>query len=197
MAGGLAKDAHRAHNAGMRLVLVLLAMLVIAATARADQTDPRLDGLFADLQTIEGGQRADAIANQIWSIWIASDDEAANELMSAGIALMSLGRPLEALHRFDKLVEIAPQFAEAWNKRATVHYLLDHYQQSVDDIERTLALEPRHFGALSGLGLIYMETGDDDIALRAFESALKVNPHLSGARHNIEMINRRLKQKAI
>jgi len=181
----------------MRFILVLVVALLTAVAARADQTDPRLAELFADLQAAQEGEPATIIANQIWTIWIASDDTAAGELMAAGIALMSLGRPIEALARFDKLVEIAPQFAEAWNKRATVHYLLDNYQQSVDDIERTLALEPRHFGALSGLGLIYMETGEDDIALRAFEGALKVNPHLPGARRNIEIINGRLKQKAI
>jgi tetratricopeptide (TPR) repeat protein len=181
----------------MRFILFVLAVLLIAPAARADQTDPRLADLFTRLQSTMAEEQANAIANQIWSIWITSDDAAAGDLMAAGIALMSLGRPAEALDRFDKLVEIAPQFAEAWNKRATVHFLLDNYQQSVDDIERTLALEPRHFGALSGLGLIYMETGEDDIALRAFEGALKVNPHLPGARQNIEIINRRLKQKAI
>ncbi len=181
----------------MRIVFMALVILLTAPAARADQNDPRLDGLFSQLQTFETVEQASGTTNRIWSIWIASDNAAAAELMAVGIALMSMKRLVEALARFDKLVEIAPQFAEAWNKRATVHYLLDNFQQSFDDIGRTLALEPRHFGALSGLGLIYIETGEDDVALRAFEAALEANPHAPGARQHIEIINRRLKGKAI
>ncbi|MCP4330155.1 MAG: tetratricopeptide repeat protein [Alphaproteobacteria bacterium] len=174
-----------------------VALLLGSSATNADQSDPRLAELFSGLLAAEGQNEADRITDEIWTIWVASDDETANELMSAGVALMALGRPADALLRFDKLVEIAPKFAEAWNKRATVHYLLDNYQESVDDIERTLELEPRHFGALSGLGLIYMETGDEEIAIRAFEGALKVHPYLPGARHNIEILNERLQRKEI
>jgi tetratricopeptide (TPR) repeat protein len=184
----------------MRALLIALTgvlFVLFSVAARADQNDPRLDQLFARLQTTDDENEAKAIADEIWAIWTESDNEMANELMSAGIALMVLGRNEEALDRFNKVVEIAPDFAEGWNKRATVHYLLDEYQESVDDIERTLELEPRHFGALSGLGLIYMEPGEDDIAIRAFEGALKVNPHLPGAKLNIETINNRLHRKDI
>ncbi len=192
-----AKTPHILRMGRISAIVVALLMMAASSAVVADQDDPRLADLFARLRVTSDLAEADAVTDEIWAIWVASDDESATELMSAGIALMALGRPAEALPRFDKLVEIAPQFAEGWNKRATVHYLLDNYQESVDDIERTLALEPRHFGALSGLGLIYMETGDDAVALRAFEGALEVNPHLPGTRRNIEIINDRLDRKEI
>jgi tetratricopeptide (TPR) repeat protein len=97
-----------------------------------------------------------------------------------------------ALEYFDRLVEHAPGFAEGWNKRATVYYLMENYEASVLDIERTLELEPRHFGALSGLGMIYDAIGEPAAALRSFEAAVAINPHLDGARQRIEALRREL-----
>ncbi|MFQ5902310.1 MAG: tetratricopeptide repeat protein [Candidatus Binatia bacterium] len=103
----------------------------------------------------------------------------------------------EALVSFNKVVEADPDFAEGWNKRATVYYLMGEFVASVRDIERTLTLEPRHFGALSGLGLIYLALGEDRLALEAFEAALKVNPHLPGAQAHAEEVRWRLRGKRI
>ncbi len=172
-------------------------MIALTGVVRADQNDPRLDALFAQLEETDDPDRGRVLTDEIWQIWVASEDNAANDLMGSGIAFMAQGQMLAALMRFDKLVEIAPGFAEAWNKRATVNYLLERYQESIDDIERTLVLEPRHFGALAGLGLIYADTGKEEIALRAFERALEINPHLPGARENIETLRRRLKDRSI
>src|ERR671938_247070 len=112
------------------------------------QGDPRLDGLFVRLK-------------------------AATTQAEAAIDRRDY---LDALDALDTLVRKAPDFAEAWNKRATVRYLIRDYRGSVLDIERTLALEPRHFGALSGLGLIYLAVDDPRAAARSFAAALAVYP---------------------
>jgi tetratricopeptide (TPR) repeat protein len=161
--------------------------------AAADQQDQRLDGLFARLQTTSSRAEAQAAEQQIWQIWIESDDGEANRLMHGGIAAMASRQHALALDFFDRLVERAPGFAEGWNKRATVYYLMGNYRASVLDIERTLELEPRHFGALSGLGLIYDAIEDPAAALRSFEAAVAINPHLAGTRQRIEELRRQLR----
>lgn len=176
----------------LRAMTVALSMIALAPAA-ADQTDPRLDGLFARLQSTDRPGEAQALEQRIWQIWIESDDPKENRLMALGIRAMSLRRLPQALERFDRLVEVAPEFAEAWNKRATVHYLMGNYGASVRDIQRTLALEPRHFGALSGLGLIYDALEEPAAALRSFEAALEINPHMEGPRQRMEELRRSLR----
>jgi len=161
--------------------------------ALADQQDLRLEGLFARLQATSSRVEAQAAQQQIWQIWIESDDGMANRLMQGGIEAMAARQNALALQFFDRLVERAPDFAEGWNKRATVHYLMDDYAASVLDIERTLELEPRHFGALSGLGMIYDAIGEPAAALRSFEAAAAINPHLDGTRQRIEALRRELR----
>ena len=153
----------------------------------------RLDGLFERLQTTSSRTEAEAAQQQIWQIWIESDDCLANRLMQGGIQAMAARQHGLALQYFDRLVERAPEFAEGWNKRATVHYLMDDYEASVLDIERTLELEPRHFGALSGLGMIYDAIGKPAAALRSFEAAVAINPHLDGTRQRIDELRRQLR----
>jgi tetratricopeptide (TPR) repeat protein len=112
--------------------------------------------------------------------------------MRQGTVAMSQGQLGRALERFDRIVDLAPEFAEGWNKRATVLYLMGDYQASVLDIQRTLELEPRHFGALSGLGLIYDAIEEPAAALRSFEAALEIHPHLVGTLQRIEELRRQL-----
>jgi tetratricopeptide (TPR) repeat protein len=181
----------------MRRALILLlwcaiALPGVAGRAAADQLDGRLDGLFDQLQTTTSAAEAAAAQQQIWQIWVESDDASVNRLMSAGIRAMSAQQYAVALATFDRMVRQAPEFAEGWNKRATVHYLMENYGASVVDIERTLELEPRHFGALSGLGLIYDAIEEPAAALRSFEAAVAINPHLYGTRQRIEILRKQL-----
>lgn len=173
----------------MMLTRCLMAVLLAAcwvSPAPADQNDRRLDRLFAQLQST--GDRAEAVAIQesIWGLWFQSEDAAVTRWMRRGNIALNQGRLDEALAAFDQVVREAPEFAEGWNRRATLHYLMGSYAASVRDVERTLALEPRHFGALSGLGLINLRLGHNDQAIKAFREALKVNPHLTGAKANLE-----------
>lgn len=175
----------------------LAASLLLALPAQSDQNDPRLPPLFDILRETDDPREAQLAERQIWAIWMTAEDETVGLLMRQGLAAMSAEDLKSAFEIFTAMVEIAPDFAEAWNKRATVLYLMGAYLESIADIGRTLELEPRHFGALSGLGLCNAELENDEAALDAFERALAVNPHMDGARANAELIRQRLKGKAI
>ncbi len=174
-------------------IVALVALLVLPlGAASADQTDPRLDRLFAVLQTTDSDRDARQAERLIWSIWIENDDPAAETSMSNGIEAMSRNRLEDALAIFDRLVNESPDFAEGWNKRATVNFMLGNLEQSLADVAETLDLEPRHFGALSGLGQISLAQQDEAAALAAFEDALAVNPRLAGSQRIIDTLRSRV-----
>ena len=183
----------------LAIAVIMAASALLAATrpAAADQNDRRLDGLFARLLEAQGSREAQQVEGKIWQIWGQSDDGAVRGLMQDGAAAMERGDYPHALAKFDQMVVIAPDFAEGWNKRATVHYLLGNYGQSLADIARTLELEPRHFGALSGRGLIYVQLEDERRALKAFEEALAIHPNLAAAAANAEQLRKILHDREI
>lgn len=153
------------------------------AAPEASARDQRLDTLFARLKTTKDEAEGDTIVAEIWQVWMQSGDAALDEAMER--AVLAMGRvPGLALPILDDIVARAPQWAEAWNKRATALFLLGEYDRSLADIDRVLALEPRHFGALAGIGFIRMSQGESRQALRALRRALAVNPFLK-ERHGI------------
>ena len=181
-----------------QLALLLLCCFAIAAApAAADQTDPALDGLFAKLQHQDAAPRAARLTEEIWRRWLDSGDAALNERLETGIIAMNAGYLRLAHDVFDDVIGQAPAFAEGWNKRATVRYFLGDHTGSIADCARVLELEPRHFGALSGLGMIHVALGEEAEAIRWFERALAVNPHLPGVKENISILRERLRGKAI
>lgn len=182
---------------GLFVLMVLAVVVSLPVGVPAGQTDKRLDVIFERLQTTESQEEAAVLTDMVWAIWIESDNDTVNAFMANGIEEMSRRNFDEAAAAFTKVIEADPDFAEGWNKRATVYYLMGEYESSIRDVERTLALEPRHFGALSGLGLIYLALGDGWAALRAFEAALKVNPHLTSARVHVEELRKHLGGKPI
>ena len=121
----------------------------------------------------------------IWEIWTESENAKVNRAMLIGIASMHAGQLGTALNKFNEVIQLAPDFAEGWNKRATIFYLMKKFDRSVNDIVQTLKLEPRHFGALSGLGLINQAIGQNKAAIKAFEHALDLNPHLPGLKEKV------------
>ena len=98
---------------------------------------------------------------------------------------------------FSRVVIYDAEFAEGWNKRATVEFLMDDYKASVADIEKTLALEPHHWGALSGLGQVYLALDNDEAALRAFKKALEINPHLTSVKAKVQELEAKLEKHRI
>lgn len=182
----------------MRYVLTLLLTLFVGGfAAQAAQDDPRLDPLFERLQETADPHEAARIQERIWDLWMYSDKEDLNALMKQGTFALG-ARDFElALESFNALIELAPNMAEAWNKRATLFFLMENYQASVADVKKTLSLEPRHFGAIVGMGLIYDVLGEREAALEAFRRGLKVNPHMPHIRKKSEQLSRELKDSNI
>ena len=182
-----------------RFLSLVLALAVLASPmgARADQTSPELDGLFERLKTISGTAETAAVEAAIWIIWIHRGTAEIDRDMALGIAAINEGDYRRSLSYFDRMVRTAPDFAEAWNKRATVHYLMGNFDASVADIRRTLALEPRHFGALSGMGLIYDAIGNRTAAAKVWEKALEIHPNMPGMKARIEELRAKAKGRAL
>ena len=184
----------------MRTVLASLALvflLLYGVAASAGQEDPRLDGLFERLQSTGDKLDAARIEAKIWHIWLQAGQEDLNVLMRQGARAMSTNDLALALESFNALIRLAPNLAEAWNKRATLYYLMRNFDASIADVKQTLALEPRHFGAIAGLGLIYEQLGNLPAALQAFREGLKVNPHMASIREKSQKIARELKDRNI
>jgi tetratricopeptide (TPR) repeat protein len=172
-------------------LLAALLMVLAAVPAYADQNDPRLPALFARLHDASDPSTAANLREQIWDIWFDAREPEVDQLMEQGETAMAAGQLRMALAMFDAVIERRPDFAEGWNRRATTYYMLGAYDQSEADVARVLRLEPRHFGALSGLGLIHTARERFDAAIAAYERALEVDPNLPGARINLDLLRRR------
>jgi tetratricopeptide (TPR) repeat protein len=137
-----------------------------------------LDLLFEALKVAPDEASSKAIEERIWALWVASGSDTANLLMTRVKTAIDAEDLDLAIKLLDAIVEIKPDYIEGWNRRATVYYLKKDYGRSLSDISRTLALEPRHFAAFAGLGMIMQDIGDDKRALDAFRRALAINPRL-------------------
>jgi tetratricopeptide (TPR) repeat protein len=137
-----------------------------------------IDFLFGALKAAPDQASAKHVEARIWALWLQTPSDTAALLMSRAKAAVDAQKYDVALKLLDSLVKLRPDYTEAWNRRATVYYLKNDYVHSLQDIQQVLTREPRHFGALAGLGMIMQEVGDDKRALDAFRRALAVNPHL-------------------
>jgi len=144
---------------------------------RGDRTH-NLDTLFQALKIAPDDTSAKAIEDRIWTLWILSGSDTCNLLMSRVKSATDSKDYDLAIKLLDAIIEIKPDYVEAWNRRATVYYMKKDFAHSLADIRQVLAREPRHFGALAGLGLIMQDIGDDKHALEAYRKALEVHPHL-------------------
>jgi tetratricopeptide (TPR) repeat protein len=159
---------------------VLFVMLVSPGIALADQNSPKLPGLFKQLQSATDPAVIAETEQMIWRIWSLPGDRKASVPFVQGMVSMNEGKLKQALALFSNVTETAPDFAEGWNKRATVAYYLGDYETSVHDIQKTLSLEPRHFGALSGLALIYQSSGLESQALDVLIQVKEIYPAMPG-----------------
>ena len=182
-----------------RFLLVALAAAYLATgpiAARAAQDDPRLDGLFQKLNA-GSDEEARGIERQIWQIWVEHKNPEVARLMRRGMSALNEDDAQQALDDFGRVVRADKNFAEGWNKRATVEFVMGDFDASVADIERTLALEPRHFGALSGLGQIYLAMNKKAQALKALRAALAIDPHLDGVRERVDELKKEVEGSPI
>ena len=148
-----------------------------AKLPKADRTKG-LDFLFGALKAAPDEDSAKAVEARIWAIWLHTPSDTAALLMSRAKVAMDAQQMDIALKLLDAVIKLRPDYTEAWNRRATLYYLQNDYMRSMADIEQVLIREPRHFGALAGLGMIMQDLGDDKRALDAFRKALAINPHL-------------------
>ena len=147
-----------------------------------------LDTLFAKLQYATDPVAIQTLEAGIWEQWTMLPDPKQRELMLRGIAEMQQQQLKASVETYSRLIEMAPDLSEAWNKRATAHWLLGNFAASLADICETVKREPRHFGAYSGLGMIRAEMGENGRAVAAFELARKWNPHIVGIDAEIERL---------
>jgi len=143
----------------------------------ADRTKG-LDFLFGALKAAPDEASAKHVEARIWAIWLQTPSDTAALLMARAKAAIDVQQTDVALKLLDAVIKLRPDYTEAWNRRATLYYLKNDYGRSLADIQQVLIREPRHFGALAGLGMIMHDLGDDKRALDAFRKALAVNPYL-------------------
>jgi len=137
-----------------------------------------LDRLFEALKIAPDDESAKYIENRIWAVWMASSSDTADLLMSR-VKTASEGKDFDlAIKLLDAIIDLKPDYVEAWNRRATIFYMKKDFGRAIEDIHQVLAREPRHFGALSGLGIILQEVGEEKQALEVFRRALAIHPHL-------------------
>ncbi len=179
------------------LLIALIAALGPALPVWADQNDPKLDALFEQLRTTTDKETGSRIESKIWGIWVHRGKSDIDSHMALGIKAMRTGALKLSLRQFNKVVSLDPEFAEGWNKRATVHYMMGRLDESVADIQRTLALEPRHYGAISGMALIFDATENVKGALKAWQQVLEFTPYNEDIRKRVEQLKSELEGKPI
>ena len=188
------------------LVTAIIAMMMAVPVVASAQDDPRvipppkqqkklpeapsklpkvgadrsrgLDFLFGALKAAPDEASARHVEARIWAQWLQTPSDTAALLMVRAKVALDAQQIDVALKLLDAVVKLRPDYIEAWNRRATIYYLKNDYAHSLEDIQQVLSREPRHFGALAGLGMIMQDIGDDKRALDAFRKALAVNPYL-------------------
>jgi tetratricopeptide (TPR) repeat protein len=173
-------------------VAVTALFLAGCATPGGAPYQAQLDDLFQRLGSTTSDEEAHQIETAILEVWDESGQPDVDALMTQGSDMMRRGNLYGALIIFDRVVERAPGFAEGYNHRALVHALRNEYPEALADIQHVLAIEPRHFGALVGLGQILLLYDLDEQALHAFQAALSVNPHLAAVRNRVERLQDKL-----
>ncbi len=188
-------------NPMSRIVMLFAALFLAVAfaspasfaqtTPLAAQTD-ELDSLFAKLRDPATGSEVLRIEPKIWSLWMTQGNAAENQQLAEATTAMGILAYAKSLEKLNALIATTQNFSEAYNKRATLYYLMGRYDESLGDIDKTLDLEPRHFGALSGRGMVLLKQGKNAEALKAFKEALSVNPNMTGAKISVQQLEKLL-----
>ena len=174
------KETYLKNHLNMRVMfkifIISISILFASKIAIADQNDPRLNNLFKKLNETENQDEIRDLISDIWNIWYEVDDPKVIEYFEKGIQAMNIRNYPLAIRFFNNLIEEDPNFAEGWNKRATVHFMMGNFDESMQDIIKTLELEPRHFGALDGMSLIFIHQGQFQQAIDVYDKMLEIFP---------------------
>ena len=187
----------------MKNILVILVLsLLFFNNTNSEERDLKLNELFIQLKNNNDVTSAFEIEKKIWKIWSIhpSNDRRGyrlTELLAHGSFLMTEQKLNRAYEIFSQIILVDPNWSEAWNKRATVLYLLGRYQQSQKDIDEVLKLEKRHFGALSGQGLVQIKLGNYEKAIKSYQAAQKIYPSIRAAKVMIPQLKKLIKDKAV
>ena len=171
----------------MKKLIILL--IIISNFAHADQKDDRLSELFDKLFLSTNNMEASKLLFNIWDIWSIADNQETQIIFDEANQLMDVGELDNAIELFTKVIKQSPEFAEGWNKRATVYFLKGELNKSIKDIEKTLYLEPRHFGALDGLAEIYLIKDDLISAATTYKRILEIIPSSKKSQERLKLIN--------
>jgi tetratricopeptide (TPR) repeat protein len=162
----------------------------------ADRTHG-LDFLFGALKAAPDEASARHVEARIWALWLQTPSDTAALLMMRAKVAMDAQQMDVALKLLDAVVKLRPDYVEGWNRRATLYYLRNDYAHSLEDIEQVLVREPRHFGALAGLGMIMQDLGDEKRALDAFRKALAVDPYLEKVPELVKTLSEKVEGRDI
>jgi tetratricopeptide (TPR) repeat protein len=177
-------------------ILALAAALTLAACGvnerAASRTDPELDALFVQLEQAPDADAAAALEQQIWLRWSDSGSPTVNVLLERAAAAESDGDPELAERFLDQASDLAPEYAEPWNRRANLAYRAEDFPGAIAAIQETLKREPRHFAALTALGIIYEELNQPRAALDAYRAALAIHPYYDVAQQGVRRLEPRI-----
>ena len=171
------------------IIFLLVFNYLIFSSATADQSDPRLDELFLNVKDSQNELSSSVYIASIWKIWSETNDPKSQQLYNLGNQLLKQRKYNQSLIVFNQLIINKPDFAEGWNKRATLHFLMGNFNDSIKDIDKTLDLEPRHFGALDGLGQIHFKLNNFSESIHTYERLLTIVPHSSSAKKMLKLMN--------
>ena len=180
-----------------KIFLTFFIYLILTNYSISNERESQLDELFENLQ-ISDASLSYGIEQKIWSLWSTHpSDQSLTIKLSEGSKLVREKQLIKAKKIFTDVIELDPKWAEAWNKRATVFYLLQNYEASQKDIDEVLKLEQRHFGALAGQGLVNIQLKNYEKAIRSYEQAQEIYPAMRSPKIMIEQIEELMKQQTI
>ena len=181
----------------MKKILITLFIFLINTVTHANDQSKELDKLFIELKKNIPSKSAN-IEQKIWLLWSTHpSDEKLTALLDEGSKLVQDQKLYKAISIFTHAIEIDPTWAEAWNKRATVFYMVGEFQKSQDDIDKVLELENRHFGALAGQGMVNIKLKNYDKAKRSYQKAQEIYPAMKSSKVMIEQIEELIKRQSI
>ena len=182
----------------MPWLFLLLAVQVALSDGRSSINDEELGLLFNQLLEIQSSSEADEITLKIWEIWTNdAETEFGQSTMLEGVSLMNRNSLVAAEELFSELIRSSPNYIEAWNKRATVRYMMGQLENSLNDVYVVLSKEPKHFGAMSGLGLIMIQREDFEGALSAYKKLIAIHPFSKDALSLVPILEQRVLGKSI
>jgi tetratricopeptide (TPR) repeat protein len=156
-----------------------------------------IDFLFDALKAAPSAEIAKQVENRIWAVWLASGSDTADLLMGRVKAAIEAKDTRLAIQLLGSVIEIKPDYVEAWNRRATLFFAMKDYGRAMADIREVLNREPRHFGALAGLGMILEEVGENKQALEAYRKALAINPHMQKIPEHVKALSEKVEGRDI